>query len=129
MEYCMAVLLVKGRAGLGEFQDDVVNRPDMQQMIERVDFYNNPEADAAGADKMRSYVEVRMKDGRVFSSQSDFAKGSPQKPMSFDDEIRKFRGCTDYAGISKEKADRIISTVRTLEKVDNMSTVFAGLFA
>ena len=129
MEYCMAVLLVKGRAGLGEFQDDVVNRPEMQEMIRRVDFYNNPEADAAGADKMRSYVEVRLKDGRVFSAQSDFAKGSPQKPMSFDDEIRKFRGCTDYAGLPKDKADRIISTVQRLEKVDNMNAVFTGLFA
>jgi len=127
MEYCMAVLLVNGRAGLGDFQDEVVNRPALQEMVRRVDFYNNPEADAAGADKMRSYVEVRMKDGRVFSAQSDFAKGSPQKPMSFDDEIRKFRGCTDYAGLSKAKADRIISTVQGLEKVEDMRTAFVGL--
>jgi 2-methylcitrate dehydratase PrpD len=128
MEYCMAVLLVTGRAGLGEFQDNVVNRPELQEMIKRVDFYNNPQADAAGDDKMRSYVEIRLKDGRVFSAQSDFAKGSPQKPMTFDDAVRKFRGCTDFAGVSKDKSDRIISTVQSLEKVDNMSKVFAGLF-
>ncbi|CAB3748302.1 MmgE/PrpD family protein [Paraburkholderia solisilvae] len=128
MEYCMAVLLVRGRAGLGEFEDDVVNRPELQEMLRRVDFYNNPQADAAGADKMRSYVEVRLKDGRVFSAQNDFAKGSPQKPMSFDDTVQKFRGCTDFAGVARSKADRIISIVQDLETVDRMSSVFKGLF-
>src|SRR5205823_1476291 len=81
MEYCMAVLLVLGRAGLGQFQDDVVNRPELQAMVARVDFYNNPDADAAGADKMRSYVDVRLTNGRTFSGQGDFARGSPEKPM------------------------------------------------
>jgi 2-methylcitrate dehydratase PrpD len=128
MEYCMAVLLVRRRAGLGEFEDDVVNRPELQDMLRRVDFYNNPEADAAGADKMRSYVEVTLKDGRTFSAQNDFAKGSPQKPMSFDDAVQKFRGCTDFADLSTSKADRIIATVQRLETVDSMSTVFNGLF-
>jgi 2-methylcitrate dehydratase PrpD len=128
MEYCMAVLLVRRRAGLGEFTDDVVNRPELQQMLGRVDFYNNPQADAAGADTMRSYVEVKLKDGRLFSAQNDFARGSPQKPMSFDDAVRKFRGCTDFAGLSESKADRIISAVQGLAKVDSMSTVFKGLF-
>jgi 2-methylcitrate dehydratase PrpD len=128
MEYCMAVLLVRRRAGLGEFEDDVVCRPELQEMLRRVDFYNNPQADAAGADKMRSYVEVRLKDGRVFSAQNDFAKGSPQKPMSFEDTVQKFRGCADFAGVSKSRADRIISTVQRLETVDNMSTAFTGLF-
>ncbi|APR39445.1 MmgE/PrpD family protein [Paraburkholderia sp. SOS3] len=128
MEYCMAVLLVRRRAGLGEFTDDVVNHPDLQQMLGRVDFYNNPQADAAGADRMRSYVEVKLKDGRLFSAQNDFARGSPQKPMSFDDAVRKFRGCTDFAGLSESKADRIISAVQGLAKVDSMSTVFKGLF-
>jgi len=128
MEYCMAVLLVRRRAALGEFEDEVVNLPELQEMLRRVDFYNNPEADAAGADKMRSYVDVKLKDGRVFSAQNDFAKGSPQKPMSFDDAVQKFRGCTDFAGLSSSKADRIIATVQRLETVDSMSTVFKGLF-
>jgi 2-methylcitrate dehydratase PrpD len=128
MEYCMAVLLVRRRAALREFEDDVVKLPELQAMLERVEFYNNPQADAAGADKMRSYVEVRLKDGQVFSAQNDFARGSPQKPMSFDDAVQKFRGCADFAGLPDSKADRIISTVQSLEKMDNMSSAFEGLF-
>ncbi len=129
MEYCMAVLLVLGKAGLGQFQDDVVGRPDLRDMVGRVDFYNNPEADAAGADKMRSYVEVRLADGRVFTGQGDFATGSPQKPMSFDDAARKFQGCAEFAELPRSKADRIVAAVQNLEAVADMRTVFAGLFA
>ena len=129
MEYCMAVLLVVGHAGLAQFQDDVVNRPDLQAMIQRVDFYNNPDADAAGADKMRSYVAVTLKDGRTFTGQSDFAKGSPQKPMSFADAVTKFQGCAEFAKLPRDKADRIVEAVQGLDKVADMRTVFAGLFA
>ncbi|MCJ2134201.1 MmgE/PrpD family protein [Methylobacterium sp. J-026] len=129
MEYCMAVLLVLGKAGLGQFQDDVVNRPELQAMIERVDFYNNPDADAAGADKMRSYVEVRLTDGRSVSGQGDFARGSPEKPMRFDDTVAKFEGCADFAGLPRERAGRIVSTVRNLEAVPDMRVVCTGLFA
>ncbi len=128
MEYCMAVLLVVGRAGLAQFQDDVVNRPELQDMVQHVDFYNNADADAAGADKMRSFVEVTLKDGRRFTGQSDFAKGSPQKPMSFDDAVRKFQGCVEFGKLRKDKAERIVDSVHGLEKVKNMRSVFSGMF-
>jgi 2-methylcitrate dehydratase PrpD len=128
MEYCMAVLLVVGHAGLAQFQDDVVNRPDLQAMLKRVEFYNNPDADAAGADKMRSFVEVTLKDGRTLSGQSDFAKGSPQKPISFEDEEQKFQGCAEYAKLSRVKADKIVESVKGLERVANMREVFNGIF-
>jgi 2-methylcitrate dehydratase PrpD len=129
MEYCMAVLLVVGKAGLSQFQDDVVARPDLQAMVAKVEFYNNPDADAAGADKMRSYVEVRLADGQTFSGQGDFARGSPQKPMSFDDTVRKFQGCAEFAGLSQDKAERIVTAVQNLETVTDMRSVFAGIFA
>ncbi|MCJ2087778.1 MmgE/PrpD family protein [Methylobacterium sp. E-005] len=129
MEYCMAVLLVLGKAGLGQFQDDVVNRPELQAMIDRVTFYNNPDADAAGADKMRSYVELRLTDGRTVLGQGDFARGSPEKPMSFDDTVAKFEGCADFAGLPRDRVGRIVSAVRNLEAVPDMRAVCTGLFA
>jgi 2-methylcitrate dehydratase PrpD len=128
MEYCVAVMLVLRRAGLGEYTDDVVRQKDIQDAINIVEFYNNPEADLIGVDKMRSYVEIILKDGRTYSGASDFAKGSPQKPMSFDDTVRKFVSCTTYAKIPRHKADRIVSMIANLEKVEDMGTAFTGMF-
>jgi 2-methylcitrate dehydratase PrpD len=52
MEFCMASLLLFGKAGLNEFTDAVVNRPEVQAMIARVDFGVDPAAEAAGYNKM-----------------------------------------------------------------------------
>src|SRR3989442_4670601 len=62
MEYCMAILLLEGKAGLGEFTDAVVKRPDVQEMIKRVRFYTDPEAEAPGYDKMTTIIKIHFTD-------------------------------------------------------------------
>jgi 2-methylcitrate dehydratase PrpD len=128
MEFCVAVLLVLGKAGLNEFQNEIVSRPDLQDMVKRVEFYNNPAADAAGLDKMRSFVEVALRDGRTYSGVSDFARGSPEKPTSLDEAAIKFLGCADYAELPKTSAAAIIAKVKDIEKIDDMRSLFDGLF-
>ena len=106
MEYCLAVLLTDGRAGLGQFTDAAVNRPGVQNMLRRVEFTNNPEADAAGADKMRSYIDITLKDGQRFSGQTDFARGSPAKPMTFEDTAEEIPGLRGLRGATKNPRGR-----------------------
>jgi 2-methylcitrate dehydratase PrpD len=77
MEFCMAVLLLYRKAGLNEFTDEVVRRPEVQSMIERVHFGVNEEAERAGYNKMTSILDIHLKDGRTISGRTDFAKGSP----------------------------------------------------
>ncbi len=59
MEFCIAILILKRRAGLSEFSDKVVQRLDAQEMIRRVNFYVDPEAESAGYDKMASFLKIR----------------------------------------------------------------------
>jgi 2-methylcitrate dehydratase PrpD len=124
MEYCMAVLVVDGKAGLGQFTDAAVNRPQVQALLRRVDFYNNPAADAAGSDKMRSFVEIKLKDGRVLNGAVvDYARGSPQIPMSFDDEKEKFRDCAGYGGLPAQTAEHVIARVAHLDRLPDISVL------
>src|SRR4051794_11100445 len=82
MEFCMAILLLERRGGLEEFTDAIVNRPDVQAMIEKIDFGVNAEAEAAGFDKMTTIVDIALADGRKVSGRADFGKGSPANPMT-----------------------------------------------
>ena len=66
MEFCMAILLIERKAGLEQFTDDVVNRPDVQALLQRVDFGVNAEAEAAGDDAGRLHREGGP--ARVFPS-------------------------------------------------------------
>src|ERR1700680_1810101 len=123
MEFCMAILLLERKAGLGEFSDKVVQRADVQEMIRKINFYVDPQAETAGFDKMTSILKIRLKDGRVIAGRADFAKGSPANPMTFEEAATKFRGCAEYAGCSKSKSEKIIAFVRTLDSVPDVDVL------
>ncbi|MDE2053022.1 MAG: MmgE/PrpD family protein, partial [Gammaproteobacteria bacterium] len=127
MEFCMAILLLERKAGLPQFQDEVVNRPDVQAMIRKVRFYVDPRAQAAGNDKMTSLIKITLKSGRVISGQSAFGKGSPANPMSYDEVADKFRGSAEFAHWPKAKVERIVEFVRTLEARPDMREMTALL--
>ena len=116
MEFCMAALLLYGKAGLGEFTDEVVNRPEVRSMMERVHFGVHPEAEAAGYNRMTTIIEIRLKNGRAISGRADFGKGSPQNPMSYDEVAAKFLDCAAFAKWPAAKAKGIVEMVRGLEK-------------
>jgi len=123
MEFCLAILLLRGKAGLSEFTDQVVQRTDVQDMIHRINFYVDPEAERAGYDKMTSLLKIHLKDGRVIAGRADFGKGSPADPMTFEEAATKFRGCADYAEWPKTKTEKIIDFVNTLESVKDVDAL------
>jgi len=127
MEFCMAIILVDGAADLTRFTDAVVNRPDVQAMINRVRFYADPEAEKEGYDKMTTIIKITLKDGRVIKGRADFGKGSPTDPMSYDDVAEKFLGCAAFAAWPREKASQVIDLVRKLEDVPDVRALTALL--
>jgi 2-methylcitrate dehydratase PrpD len=129
MEFCMAILLIEGKGGLPEFTDEVVNRPDVKAMIERVRFAVHPEAEAAGYDKMTTIIDIEMKDGRTISGRADFGKGSPANPMTYDEAADKFRECAAFAKWPPANAQSIVERVRALETVSAVDAISSLLAA
>jgi 2-methylcitrate dehydratase PrpD len=127
MEFCMAILLLEGRAGLNEFTDEVVLRPDVQAMIEKVDFVVDDEAERAGYHKMTTIIDIDMNDGRRISGRADFGKGSPVKPMSYEEVADKFRQCAEFARFPREDAEAVIAMVRDLETLPSIHHLMRAL--
>ena len=127
MEFCMAVLLLEGRANLPEFTEDIVLRSDIQEMIKRVNFTVHPEAEAAGYAKMTTFIDIHLRDGRTISGKADFGKGSPENPLSYDEVADKFRGCSEFAQWPQQKSEKIISLVARLETLSNLDELAAAL--
>jgi 2-methylcitrate dehydratase PrpD len=125
MEFCMAILLLDGKADQTKFTDAMANRADVQEMIRRVRFYTDPEAEKAGYDKMTTILKITLKDGRTISGRADFAKGSPADPMSFDEVAEKFLGCAAFAEWPKSKADGVIKMVSKLEDLSDIRQLTA----
>ena len=120
MEFCMAILLLQRKAGLAEFTDQVVNRPDVRKMIEKVDFGVHPEAEAAGYEKMTTIIDIELADGRKIGGRADFGKGSPAHPMSDDELATKFRECAAWGKLPKASADKVVDRVFNLEKLESI---------
>jgi 2-methylcitrate dehydratase PrpD len=127
MEFCAAIVLLERRGGLAEFRDEVVLRPDVQALIERVEFAVDPEAEAAGFDRMATLIEIELRDGRVLRGRADFAAGSPALPMSYDDVAAKFRECADHASWPAHRVEAAIELVARLEDLDDVGELTALL--
>jgi 2-methylcitrate dehydratase PrpD len=120
MEFCMAILLLEREAALAHFTDEVVNRPDVQAMLRKVDFGVHPEAEAAGFDKMTTIIDVELDDGRVLSGRADFGKGSPANPMSDAELSDKFRQCAAWGGLDQNRANRLLTLAWRIEMLDDV---------
>ncbi|MCG2592788.1 MmgE/PrpD family protein [Ramlibacter sp. XY19] len=127
MEFCMAILLLEGRAGLNEFTDEVVLRPDVQKMIEKVDFVVDAEAEAAGYHLMTTLIDIELANGKHVKGRADFGKGSPAMPMSYEDVAGKFRENAEFAKFPSSQAEQVISMVRELESLPRISTLMGAL--
>src|SRR6266702_3947123 len=123
MEFCLALLLLERKAGLGEFSEKVVQRADVQEMIRKINFYVDPQAESTGFDKMTSILKIHLRGGRAITGRADFAKGSPADPMTFEEAATKFRGCAEYANWPKVKTEKIIAFVKTLASASDISAL------
>lgn len=127
MQYCMAILLLDRKAGLAEFTDECVLRPDAQAMLEKVDFVVDDRAEAAGYHLMTTYIDITLRDGRTVKGMANFGKGSPANPMSYDEVAGKFRECASFARWDMGKAEEVIDRVSEIEMLDSIDILMALL--
>jgi 2-methylcitrate dehydratase PrpD len=121
MQFCMAILLLRRKAGLAEFTDEIVNRPDVKAMIEKIDYGVHPEAEAAGYEKMTTIIDIDLVDGRRIGGRADFGKGSPANPMTDEELANKFRECAAWGRLPKANAEQVVELVFGLERVKNIN--------
>jgi 2-methylcitrate dehydratase PrpD len=127
MEFCMAILVLERRAGLAQFTDEVVNRADVQAMIERVEFVADPAADEGGYREMTSIIDVELVTGQTLHTRAEFGKGSPANPMTDGELIDKFQGCLDWAGMPSSVGQEVAARVLALEDEPSIRGVVAPL--
>jgi 2-methylcitrate dehydratase PrpD len=123
MEFCIAILLLRRRAGLAEFRDEVVRDPEVKATIAKVRFGTDPEADAAGYNTMTSIIRVRTRDGRQLETRAAFAKGSPANPMTESEVREKFLDCLAAGGVGAGAGRRAADLVLDLESQPDLGAI------
>jgi 2-methylcitrate dehydratase PrpD len=123
MEFCLAILLLDGKAGLAQFTDAVVNRSDVQDLIRRVKFTVDPHLEESAG----RLLTIQMKDGRTLSGTTGFAKGSPQNPMTDDEVAEKFRSCAEFARWPKRQSEAVVELISSLERASDVGKLASSL--
>ena len=126
--YTVAVALTRGKVLLSDFSSDTITKgTSVLKLAEKIKVMIDsglPANDISCAN-----MTVRMANGETFSSGVDSLRGSPSKPMSFDDCAGKFRNCLEYSGKASliENADTLIDFIFNLEKRKDVSELFGLL--
>jgi len=116
MEFAMAASVIARRAGLAEYTDAFVQRPEVQKLMRRVQVETNQNYDpeVSGA-SVYDQVRVDLADGGIVTSEKVArAKGHADRPLSEDELFEKFRICLD-AGGARIAPEVLFDRLRRLE--------------
>lgn len=92
-QHAVAVALARGKAGLDEFSDASVARPEWAAFAGRLVFVDDPRYGIESAT-----VVLHVRDGRKLSHHVDAARGSLARPLSDDDLERKLVELAAWGG-------------------------------
>jgi 2-methylcitrate dehydratase PrpD len=101
------MIALERNAGKREFSDEFVGSAPMQAMQRRISTELDPAIEKMGFDKMRSRIEIRLKNGRTVEGWADERyRGGPENRLSDADLEAKVRSCCD--GILNDTAQSIL---------------------
>ncbi|HKZ06700.1 MAG TPA: MmgE/PrpD family protein [Methylomirabilota bacterium] len=123
LPYLVAVILVKGRAGLAEFEDAAVTDPAVLAVTRAVTYEIDPAIDYPR--QFVGDVEVTLADGRVLRERQDRPRGGPDAPLTRDELEAKFRG--NAMALPAPQIERVIRLVHTLDTGASLADLFTAL--
>ena len=124
LPYLIAVILVKGRAGLAEFTDAAVRDRDVLRLASRVTYELDPTIDYPR--QFVGDVEVTLADGRRLRERQDRPRGGPDAPLTRAEIEAKFRSNAGLA-LPAGRADAVIAAVSGLAAASSLKDLITAL--
>ena len=128
MGFVLALIALRGRAGVTEFTDEALRDPVVRGFADRVEMVYDPEIDAEYPDRWIGLVEVQTTDGERFTSRVDTPKGDPANTLSraeIEDKAQLLGAFQD--GASAEEVRRIVDRVWALDREPNVRDLLPGV--
>jgi 2-methylcitrate dehydratase PrpD len=116
MQFAMAAAVISRRAGLGEYTDEFVRRPEVQDLMRRVSITTNQDYDPVqvGA-SVYDQITVALTNGEtVLSEKVRRARGHAELPLGEAELFDKFRACLD-AGHARISPEALFGRLKHLE--------------
>jgi 2-methylcitrate dehydratase PrpD len=118
MPWCAALTWLDGPPTVDTFRDDRVRRPDVAQLVRRVDVIDG------SADS--ETVEVAFADGTRDSETITLPLGHSLRPLSREQHLRKLHACMEPC-LGIDRAQRVIPVLERIDEAPSVRNVLAGL--
>ena len=119
MPYLLARAIIDGKLFLDAFTDSAVKDKNVLRLAEKIQMHLDPDLQPTAQGSRPCKVTIRLRDGRSFSRQIDYAKGSRETPMSDEELKQKFIGCAREV-LDESSIERIIEYVEHLETLEDV---------
>jgi 2-methylcitrate dehydratase PrpD len=131
LPYAAATALVKRKVFLDDFSEEQIRNPHVLQIAQRVDCLVDPELDKGyPASVTPAVVEVRTKNGKVFSRRVVERSGSPSNPLTMGEIEEKFRQCARFARnpVAEDRGGELLLFLREIENQDDVTRIMPLFF-
>ena len=118
IEYDMAAIALDGRAGMYQYTDEAVQRPEAREIMSRVR-YVPIDGDITSV-KLESRVELKLKSGEALDETVTHSHGRPEDPLTDDELLGKFHECAQ-ALVPLGQREQIIDLCWRLDALDDVS--------
>ena len=115
LPYCIAVAVAKGNVLPSDFEEDALRDPFVCSLLDKIKVVANPEIDAFFPKVKRAIVTIKTSK-EEYKKQEDFAKGQPERPLSEEELISKFKANAEKK-VSSSKMEDIIKATQELENI------------
>lgn len=109
--YSTAVALVYGKAGLQEFEDEVLENETIKVLTKKVEVVSDKELSSIFPDKQSAIMTIMTVDGHTYSERVDFPKGEPENPLTHDEFRERYEALMSYGEINKDIYTSIFDNV------------------
>ncbi|WP_411885549.1 MmgE/PrpD family protein [Polaromonas sp. YR568] len=110
--YAIAAGILKGDAGLGEYDEDVVKDPAMTRLAGKVSYIIDPANPYPN--QFTGHLRITLKNGEVFEHRQGYFKGGAEHPLSDEDIQRKFVANCVYGGLTAAQAQQMADVMAGL---------------
>jgi 2-methylcitrate dehydratase PrpD len=126
MPFGAALAVLRRDASLDRYSSEEIASQDIKSFMARVNCVRDAELDREFPKKWPAKVAVKTTDGRIFEHRLEHPKGDPENPLSWDELIAKFTSLASQV-LTKSRCDEIVSLVRRVDQLDDISELVDGL--
>ena len=116
--YAIAVAMVRGDAGLNDYQEEVIHSPEIVSLAKKISYIvdpNNPYPN-----QFTGHIRVYLENGQILEHSQNYFRGGKDAPMSLEALETKYTANCIYGGWDSKLASETLALLKQIRTSSNI---------